>query len=249
MSYCSFAEFYDIFTSDIDYKSQAKYLSNLLCENGVSGGILLDLACGTGSLAISLARAGYDVIAVDESEDMLSIARAKLEHEENGEVMLLCQRMQELELYGTVDSAVCMLDSLNHLDCIEDFKLALSRVSLFMNLSGIFIFDVNTPYKHKKILGDNVFVLESEDVFCTWQNEYYMDENTVDITLDFFKRDNNNSYIRKTQYLTEKAYDIDSICSLLSEVGFEVLNIFDDMSKNPINEKTQRALFVARKVK
>ncbi|MEG0979241.1 MAG: class I SAM-dependent methyltransferase [Oscillospiraceae bacterium] len=250
MSYCDFAEFYDILTEDIDYKSQAKYLLDLLFENGVSGGILLDLACGTASLSIPLAKAGFDVVAVDESEDMLSVARAKIDEASQGGILLLCQSMQELELYGTVDAAICMLDSLNHLDSFEDVELALSKVSLFMNPDGIFIFDVNTPYKHSQILGDNTFVIENEEVFCTWQNEYDVDENTVDMTLDFFKKcSKNNNYVRTTQYITEKAYDIDKILKLLYQIGFEIVAIYDDMSKQATDIKTERAIFVARKVK
>lgn len=248
MSYCGFAEFYDILTEDVDYSSQAKYLIELLCENGVESGILLDLACGTARLSMPLAKAGFDVIAVDESEDMLSCAKVKLEQSGVQGVMLLNQSMQELELFGTIDAAVCMLDSLNHLDDFHQVKQAIEKVSLFMNPDGIFIFDVNTPYKHRHILGDNTFVLEKDNLFCVWQNEFYEEENTVDITLDFFY-DIGGKYKRTNQQITEKAYDINELSYLLSQTGFEVIAIYDDMSKNPIDEKSERAVFVTRKVK
>jgi len=248
MSYCDFAEFYDVLTEDVDYSSQAKYLINLLCENGVGSGILLDLACGTARLSIPLANAGFDVIAVDESEDMLSCAKAKLEQSGTSGVMLLHQGMQELELYGTIDASVCMLDSLNHLEDFEQVKKTIANVSLFMNPNGIFIFDVNTPYKHREVLGDNTFVIEKDNLFCVWQNEFYEEENTVDITLDFFYNIG-GKYNRTNQQITEKAYDINELCLLLSQTGFEVIAIYDDMSKNPINEESERAVFVARKVK
>ena len=248
MSYCNFAEYYDLLTEDIDYNNQAKYLTDIFRENGVSGGILLDLACGTASLSIPLAKSGFDVIAVDESEEMLSVAKSKLDESDNLNVMLLCQSMQDLDLYGTIDAAVCMLDSLNHLDSFEDIKLAVSKVSLFMNVGGIFIFDMNTPYKHKEILGDNTFVIEEDNVFCVWQNEYEEFENTVYMTLDFFEKKDEN-YSRTTQYITEKAYDIDKTAKMLIATGFEVITIYDDMSKNPLNEESERAVFVTRKVK
>lgn len=248
MSYCNFAEFYDSLTEDVNYESQAKYLVDLLHENGADGGILLDLACGTASLSWYISQYGYDVIAVDESEEMLSIARTKLDNLGNNNIMLLCQSMEELDLFGTIDAAVCTLDSFNHLDSFESFKLAVSKVSLFMNIGGVFVFDVNTPYKHKTILGDNTFVIEDENVYCVWQNEYTDFENTVDISLDFFRK-NNEAYTRTTQFITEKAYDIDMISKMLSDVGFDVLAIYDDMSKKPLEESSERAVFVARKVK
>lgn len=247
MTYCDFAEFYDILTEDVDYELQAKYLKDLFAENGVDSGILLDLACGTARLSVGLANFGFDVIAVDESEEMLSRARSNIEKSGTDKVLLLNQSMQELDLYGTIDAAVCMLDSLNHLEDIEQVKQTIKRVSLFMNLNGIFIFDVNTKYKHKEILGDNTFVIEDENLYCVWQNSFFEDYS-VDIDLDFFYKVD-EKYIRTNQQITEKAYDINETCSILTQAGFEVLQIYDDMSKNAINEKTQRAVFVARKVK
>ncbi len=248
MTYCDFAEFYDILTEDVDYNLQAKYLTTLLAENGVDLGILLDLACGTARLSIPLSNAGFDVIAVDESQEMLSRARDNIEQSGAKNIMLLNQSMQELDLYGTIDAAVCMLDSLNHLESIEQVKQAIARVSLFMNLNGIFIFDVNTKYKHREILGDNTFVIEDENLYCVWQNDFYEEDCSVDISLDFFY-ETDGKYIRTNQQISERAYDIDEISSVLLQTGFEVLKIYDDMSKNPIKEKTQRAVFVARKVK
>lgn len=248
MTYCDFAEFYDILTEDVDYNLQAKYLTTLLAENGVDLGILLDLACGTARLSIPLSNAGFDVIAVDESQEMLSRARDNIEQSGAKNIMLLNQSMQELDLYGTIDAAVCMLDSLNHLESIEQVKQAIARVSLFMNLNGIFIFDVNTKYKHREILGDNTFVIEDENLYCVWQNDFYEEDYSVDISLDFFY-ETDGKYIRTNQQISERAYDIDEISSVLLQTGFEVLKIYDDMSKNPIKEKTQRAVFVARKVK
>lgn len=248
MSYCYFADFYDLLTEDVNYENQAKYLYDLLCENGVNGGILLDLACGTATLSMLLAEKGYDMIAVDESEEMLSIAREKIDKSEIKNVMLLCQTMQELDLYGTIDACICTLDSLNHLESFDDFNTAIAKVSLFMNPNGIFIFDVNTVFKHRQVLSDNTYVIENDDVYCVWQNDYYEEEDTVEMVLDFFKKDGNN-YRRTTQYITEKAYDIQNISSCLENNGFEVINIYDNMTKNEINDETQRAVFVARKVK
>lgn len=248
MSYCDFADYYDLLTEDVDYKKQAKYLCDILKENGVDRGILLDLACGTATLSILMAQNGFDVIATDQSEDMLSIASQKINELNIKDVMLLCQPMQELELYGEVDVAICTLDSLNHLESFKDFNQTISRVSKYLSSNGIFVFDLNTPFKHRHVLGDNTYVIETDDVYCVWQNEYKKEDNTVDIYLDFFEKIG-KKYKRTTQYITEKAYDIDVVKKCLSKNGLEIISIYDDMTRNKIKHETQRAVFVTRKVK
>lgn len=128
--YGAFAEYYDSLTSNVSYEEIGEYLDTLLKENGVSGGILLDLACGTGSVSLQMAKRGYDVIGIDNSPEMLSEAREKT-YEAGEEILYLCQDMRDIDLYGTIDSAVCVLDSLNHLECEEDLLSVFKCVSLF----------------------------------------------------------------------------------------------------------------------
>ena len=247
-SYGDFAYYYDMLTENVDYDKRCEYICSLLAENGISEGILLDLACGTGTLSLMLSEKGYDVIGVDGSEEMLTQAQEK-KMEAGADIIFLCQRMEELDLFGTINAAVSTLDSINHFTDKEIVKEIFRRVSLFMEDKGIFIFDVNTPYKHKEILGDNTFIYDLDEVYCVWQNS--TDENLVTtISLDLFERDEDDeeTYYRYSEEFSERAYDLDDIRTWLEECKFEVTAVYEEMTKQNVTDKTQRAVFVARKI-
>lgn len=242
--YNAFANVYDKLTDNIEYKKRADYISALFERYGVKGKEpVLDLACGTGSLTIELAKRGFDMIGTDSAYTMLSQAQNK-KYAENVDVLFLCQDMTELDLYGTISGAVCMLDSLNHLECADDVEKTIKKVGLFMEHDGIFIFDVNTIYKHREILANNTFVYDCDDVYCVWQNSL-KDDDRVDISLDIFELED-EVYYRSTEEFSERAYPIDDYKKWLSDADFEVLHIYDEMSDHELNDKTQRAVFVAR---
>ena len=244
-SYSFFAKYYDELTQNVEYSRRADYFSALLLSCGFESGTVLDLACGTGSLTVELAKHGYDMIGVDASGDMLCRAQNKA-FESGVSPMFLCQRMQELDLYGTVDAAVCSLDSINHLTDEEDVRRTFERLRLFVAPGGVFIFDVNTVYKHKNVLGDNAFVYEYPDVFCVWQNSFNGQDNTVDIALDFFENCG-ETYKRRSENFSERAYEIDFLKSLLDTAGFDTEFVFDDMSREPLRADSQRAVITARR--
>ena len=246
-SYGDFAYFYDNLTDNVDYEKRCSYIKGLLAENGVGEGILLDLACGTGPVSLLLSDMGYDVIGVDASEDMLSVAQEK-KMESGADVIFLCQRMEELDLFGTINACVSTLDSINHVTDEETVREIFRRVSLFMEDKGIFLFDVNTPYKHKCVLGDNTFVYDTDEVYCVWQNS--TDESLVTtVNLDIFEKDEDDeeTYYRYSEEFTERAYDLDDIKKWLEDVKFEVIGIYEEMTKDSVKADTQRAVFVARK--
>lgn len=245
MSYDNFSDFYDLLTDNVEYEKRADYFCRLLSMCGIKSGILLDLGCGTGSMSVKMAERGFDVIGVDSSVGMLNAARQKA-YENGAEILLLNQNMQEIDLYGTVDCAICVLDGINHLEGEADVKRTFEKVSLFMNKGGAFAFDVNTIHKHKNILADNVFVYEPDDLFCVWQNNYNPDDNSVDISLDFFEEDD-GVYYRSCESFTEQAYELDVIKLWLEKAGFEVVGIFDDLTIDPVNPETERAVFLAKK--
>ena len=242
--YEDFAQFYDELTQNADFTQRAEYIHSLLKNNGATDGILLDLACGTGTLAVEFEKKGYSVIGVDTSVAMLSVARDKAE-ENQSNILWLCQDMTELDLYGTIDCCICTLDSLNHLIDEEDFVDAVSKVSLFMNPGGVFVFDVNTEYKHREILGDNSFVYETEDVFCVWQNQTDQDLIT-DIQLDFFVADGEN-YYRTTEEFSERAYSTDFIKNTLEKCGFENIHFYEELTNEAPKNDTQRIFCTAVK--
>lgn len=242
--YNAFAEVYDRLTGNIEYSKRAEFIRTLLKRNGVKdGAIVLDLACGTGSLTVELAKSGYDMIGVDSSPMMLSQAQDKM-YENELSMLFLCQSMTNLDLFGTIDAAVCTLDSLNHLDTPEEIKETISKVGLFMNHGGIFIFDVNTIYKHREILGNNTFVYDCDEVYCVWQNQLNSDDS-VDISLDIFECED-DAYFRSSESFKEIACPIEDYKKWLSEADFEIIDIYDEMTFNPLGDTTQRAVFVAR---
>ncbi|MBO5410417.1 MAG: class I SAM-dependent methyltransferase [Clostridia bacterium] len=245
MSYDSFSRFYDSLTDNVEYKKRADYFCRLLSMCGVNGGILLDLGCGTGSMSIEMAKRGFDVIGVDLSIGMLNEARMKA-YESGAQILLLNQSMDELDLYGTVDCAICVLDGINHLSGKEQIKAAFEKVSLFMNPGGAFAFDVNTLYKHKNVLADNVYVYETENVYCVWQNSYNEADSSVDISLDFFEEED-GIYYRSEESFTEKAYELSDISAWLTQAGFEVIGVYDDMTFEKVAPESERAVFLAKK--
>lgn len=245
--YTSFAENYDLLMQDVDYKKRTEYLLSLFEKYSKKPTLLLDLACGTGSFSNEFAKSGIQVIGVDISPEMLNVAREKSE-KEGLDVLYLCQDASELDLYGTVDGAVCCMDSINHITDIEVLSEAFKNVSLFLEPDCLFVFDVNTLYKHKEILANNTFVLEEENLYCVWQNEYFEDQRLTEITLDFFKSEKDNIYNRCEQFIEERAYTTKELTDLLEAAGFSVEAIFDDMSFKPLNTTSERAVFVAKKV-
>lgn len=251
MSYSVFAQYYDELTDNVRYAERADYFDRLLQQFQAPGPILLDLACGTGSLSFELARKGYDVIGVDGSPDMLSVALQKQGEQPEGtpQVLFLCQPMEELDLYGTIDAAVCALDSLNHVVDPELLQRIFDQVSLFLNPGGLFLFDLNSEYKHREVLGNNVFLYDREDVYCVWQNGYDPDTGIVEINLDFFEYDEEaDCYYRSEESFCERAYPLEQIQKLLEKSGMELLGCYGDDSMEPVQETTQRIICAARKV-
>ena len=245
--YGDFAYYYDVLTENVDYESRCDYIFNLLADNGVGKGILLDLACGTGSLSMLLGEKGYEVIGVDASEEMLSVAQEK-RYESEADVIFLCQKMEELDLFGTINAAVCTLDSINHVTDEEKVREIIRRVSLFMEDKGIFLFDVNTPYKHRAVLGNNTFVYDMDEIYCVWQNE--TDENMLtSVSLDIFERDEEeDTYYKYSEQFQERGYELSFLEELLKENKFELIGIYEEMTTDPVKDNTERAVFVARKI-
>ena len=244
MSYGVFAEFYDALTLNVDYSERARYLTELCERLGKPMGLTLDLACGTGSLTLELKKAGVDVYGADGSEDMLAVANEKAFEEGLG-VLFLCQKMQEIDLYGTIDCCVCTLDSINHLTNIADVQKVFDRVSLFMNPGGLFVFDVNTVYKHQSILGNNTFVYDTDEVFCVWQNSL-KENNIVNIDLSFFIPEG-EMYCRSDESFRERAYTHGELCEMLEKAGFRLRGYYGDMSFEKPLEDEQRVIYAAEK--
>ncbi|MBP1572744.1 MAG: class I SAM-dependent methyltransferase [Oscillospiraceae bacterium] len=246
--YSRFAKHYDLLTGNVDYDEIADMYDRLITQYGRLGGTLLDLGCGTGSLSERMCKKGYDVIGLDASGDMLSVADMK-KNESGLDIQYVCQDMTALELYGRVDYTVSSLDCLNHLQGEKELRRTFARVSEYTEDGGLFIFDMNTLRKHREVLSDNCFIYEEEDVFCVWQNFFDEETGCVEISLDFFEMDEEGRYDRYCEDFAEMAYPIESVGKWLGEAGFELLCVKDGFSMNEGSEESERVVFCARKVK
>ncbi len=245
--YDIFSQFYDELTKNVDYTKIADYLLSLLNRYHHESGITLDLACGTGSLTVELKKRGLDVYGIDSSPEMLMYAREK-SYDLDLDILFLCQKMQSIDLYGTIDTCFCTLDSINHLKDISQVRETFAKVSLFLNKGGLFIFDMNTIYKHREILCNNTYIYDTENVYCVWQNRLKSDNLTVNVNLDFFYKTHDKKYLRQQINFNEKAYNRDEILNALENVGLEVLDIFDEYTFEYSTKKTQREFFITRKI-
>ncbi|MBR6872982.1 MAG: class I SAM-dependent methyltransferase [Ruminococcus sp.] len=245
--YGSFAWFYDRLTENVRYDLIADAVERYVKRFGGRKGILLDLACGTGSLCEQLARRGFDVVGVDGSDEMLGMALDK-KFDSGLPIQYLKQDMTDLDMYGTIDITVCTLDSINHLPDAEAVKKVFERVSLFAFPDGMFIFDVNTMYKHRELLAQNAYTYDMEDFFCAWQNQFNDSDGSVDIFLDIFEQQENGSYRRLSESFTERVWPDGEITAMLAEAGMEVLARYDGYTDEPAHEKSQRVVYVTKKI-
>ena len=245
-AYHALADSYDRLTNDVDYHSTVEFYFEILSREGLRPRTAVDLACGTGSVALLLARKGLAVTAVDLSEEMLTVAAQKAQETENPPVFV-CQPLQELQLPRGVDLAVCALDSLDYITDPEDCAEAIRRVYQVLNPGGIFIFDVNTPEKLRAMDGQ-VFLDEDEDVYCVWRGEFDEETNICTYGMDLFQR-REDLWERSFEEHREYAYSEDQLRGYLRAAGFTHIRVYGDRRfENPVPGE-QRIYFKARKGK
>ncbi len=243
--YKNFAYLYDALTDDIDYLKWADFIEKIFKKHKSSPKTILELGCGTGSFAVEMSKRGYEMICIDLSEDMLNCASQKA-RETNQDILFLNQDMTAFELYGTVDVVVCLLDSLNYITqdnkLIKTFKL----VKNYLNPDGLFIFDVNTPYKFEKILADNLFYQVDDDITYIWNNSYNTKTRKAKFDLTFFVREG-ELYRRFDESHIERAYYNDEIVNLLGLSGLSFITSYDDLKLKAPNSESNRIFYVSKK--
>lgn len=245
MSYSYFAEYYDALMQPVHYGARAEYVLELLKRYHHLPGLTLDLACGTGSFTLELKKRGVDIYGVDMSPQMLAQAQQKA-FEQGENILFLCQKMQNIDLYGTVDTVVCTLDSLNHLINPEDLQSTFQRVALFLNPGGYFVFDMNTMYKHREVLANHTFVYDLDDIYCVWQNRLDPGKCLTYITLDLFAKEE-QGYQRYCEEFSERGYALSEVKQMLQIAGLTFVDVFDDCTFLPLVETSERMILVARK--
>lgn len=244
--YTNIAALYDRLNSDINYTELAEFLTERTeLHYGKKPSLILDLACGTGKLTRELAKCGFDMTGVDLSEDMLAVAIENTMRE-GLDILYLCQDMTDFELYGTVDAVYCCFDSLNYLTRPGELSKCFSLVHNYLFPDGIFIFDMNTPYKFENVYADNSYVLEANGVFCAWQNYYNPKNKMCDFYLTFFEEQPDGTYIRSDETQRERCYSEKSILKALADNSLELIEILGEDRKSAPNAADERRYYVAR---
>lgn len=245
-AYTSFAEVYDQFMDNVPYQEWADFLQEILQEEGVCDGLVLDLGCGTGSMTEELAHRGYDMIGVDNSEEMLEIAMEKRQ-KSGADILYLLQDMQEFELYGTVRAVVSVCDSINYVTKADELEEVFRLVNNYLDPGGILLFDFNTEYKYREVLGDRTIAENREDSSFIWDNYYYEKEkmNEYELTL-FIKEDHSQMYHKYQETHFQKGYTLEEMKDLLKKSGLLFVAAYDAYTKHPPKEDSERICVVAR---
>ncbi|MBO5930045.1 MAG: class I SAM-dependent methyltransferase [Clostridia bacterium] len=241
-AYGKFAAVYDRLMEDVPYETIAAMISREIKKQKLNNNLVLDLACGTGTLTHLLSKQGFDMIGADISEEMLMKAKEK-----NPGVLFLNQPMEELELYGTVGAIVCCLDSFNYLT--EDGALdeVLHLCNNYLEPGGLLLFDINTAFKFEHILANNIYTFDSCDIYYTWENNYLPDEGLCDFYLTFFVK-NGMQYERFDEVHTERCYQDDEICAALERNGFRVKQKYDGFTDSIAKPDSERVFYVCENI-
>ena len=244
-AYGSFAMVYDLFMDNVDYDGWSDYLRKLLRRYGVEDGLILELGCGTGSMTERLAEAGFDMIGVDCSGEMLEIAQEK-KCESGLDILYLEQDMREFELYGTVRAVVSVCDSLNYILEDEELVKVCRLVNNYLDPGGIFLFDLNTIDKYRKI-GDTTIAENREEGSFIWDNYYDEDEDINEYQLTIFLREGDGDLYRKYEEVHyQRGYELERIKELLKEAGLEFLDAFEAFTEHAPDGASERIYIAAR---
>ena len=245
-AYESFASVYDLFMEDVNYDEWVDYVEKIFSEFNIKPELVCELGCGTGNIALRLAKKGYDVIGIDVSEDMLSEAKLKAE-KEGLDTLFLLQDMREFELYGTVNCILCLCDSLNYITEDEDIKEVFRLVNNYLHPNGLFIFDLNTKYKYEQ-MGETTIAENREEASFIWDNYYDPEEEINEYELAIFIPEGEDSdlYRKFEEVHYQRAYDLATIRRLLEEAGMEFVAAYDALTKDAPRPESERIYVVAR---
>lgn len=248
-AYESFAQVYDLFMKDVPYDQWINYLEEIFDRFQVSPKLIAELGCGTGNITTRLAQKGFEMIGIDLSEDMLSIARDKAQKEKLN-ILYLLQDMRAFELYGTVDCIISLFDSMNYILEEQELLQTFQWVNNYLNPKGLFVFDMNTVYKFEEVLDNNTFVEHLEEASYVWENTYDPEDETNEFYMNFFIKDAQSGlYQRYEEYHYEKAYTVACITRLLSEAGLNLVGVYDGHTFDAIKPDSERIFFVAQEMK
>lgn len=248
-AYSEFAQVYDLFMDNIPYDEWCDYLVMLLRKYGVDDGLVLELGCGTGNISEALRHKGYDMIGIDNSEEMLSVAIEKSMEVEDPSIpqsLYLCQDMREFELYGTVRAIVSICDSMNYITEAQDLLEVFRLVNNYLDPDGVFIFDMNTCYKYENLLGEQTIAETREDHCFIWDNFYDRDSRLNEYVLNLFIQGDDGRYDRHEEIHYQKAYDLEEVRSLIERAGMKFEGAYDAFTLEPVREDSERIYIISR---
>lgn len=243
--YTGLAACYDRLIDQAIYDRFCGRICALLRKNGIADGLILELCCGTGTLARKLTQQGYELICCDASPDMLNVAREKCADLEVPPVWI-CQQAAELDLYGTVRAVVCCLDSVNYFTDLRELKEIFRRVSLFLEPGGLFLFDVKSRQMFQELAG-TCSIQEEEGLFCTWQYGFDSRSGYAQHQVDLFRQEG-EAYARFTEWHDQRAWSVDTLTQALIQAGMKVKGIYADYTAKKAAEETGRLLFAVQKL-
>lgn len=279
-AYTDFAGVYDTFMDDTPYEEWCEFLDDTLVryriKEDTADAMLLqeqnsvvDLGCGTGTLTELLAAKGYDMIGIDNSQEMLQIAMEK--RERSGlDILYLQQDMREFELYGAVGAVISVCDSLNYLLTEEDLLSTFRLVHNYLYPGGVFVFDFNTVYKYAEVIGDATIAENREDCSFIWENYYHPEEEINEYDLTIFvkndsKRKNNgkvnhgndvkesggeeNSFRRFQETHYQRGYRLEQMKELLEKAGLVFLEAVDADTHGEVTAESERIVVISQKMK
>ncbi|WP_422486814.1 class I SAM-dependent DNA methyltransferase [Gudongella sp. DL1XJH-153] len=244
-SYGSFASLYDVLMDDFDYVAWSGYIQRILSKNGIDHGIILEMACGTGSLTKELLDLGYRVDGFDLSEEMLAVAQNKLS--KNKKLRLFNMDMTEFKMDRKYQAIVAACDSINYILSESSLKETFRRAYDHLDDGGLLIFDINSEYKLREILGNNIFLEDRDEVFYTWENQFDEDTDICNFYLTFFHSNDGENYKRFDEVHREKVYSIETIINLLRDVGFVEIEKYEAFVFEDVKKESERINFVAKK--
>ncbi len=247
-AYTGFASVYDRFMNEIPYEDWVIYLTELLKEYGISNGLICELGCGTGNITRRLAKRGYDMIGIDSSFEMLSLAREKESEKATESILYLMQDMREFELYGTVAGFISLCDSMNYITKEEELEKVFRLVNNYLDSNGIFIFDLKTAYYFENVLGSSTFAQNEEDCSLIWENFYDTKTklNEYALTIYYPTEPKQKLYERIEETHIQRAYSLEKIKELLVSAGMEFVTAYDALTKCLPSDTSERIYVIAK---
>jgi len=245
-AYSEFANVYDLFMEDTPYEAWYTFIKECVSTQGIQVESVCELGCGTGQMTMLFAKDKKEVIGIDYSPEMLMVAQDHA-YDEGVSILYSMQNMADFELEGEVDLICSCCDSINYLLEEEDVLSTFKQVHKYLADKGLFIFDMNTAYKYKEVLGSQIFADQTDEAAYIWENFYDEEEEINEYEVSFFIKDEDGKYERTIENHYQRAYSIEVIKAMLDEAGLECLHVYDNYSNQSAHKQSERVTYIVKK--